>query len=319
MLFRSVFDKTGTLTKGVPEVTDIVAQPGFTEQQILQYAASAEFGSEHPLAGAILKKAEEAGLERQQVQGFQAIPGLGIQVETVNGTILLGNEKLLSQHGIDTKALRIQADSLADQGRTPMFLAVDGRPAGIIAAADTLKDTSRKTVEQLRAMGIRVAMLTGDHRRTAEAVARQAGIDLVIAEVLPGGKADEVKRLQQEGRVVAMVGDGINDAPALVQADIGIAVGSGTDVAVESADIVLIRNDISDVAAALRLGRAAIRNIKQNLFWAFFYNLVGIPVAAGLLYAFGGPLLNPVFAAAAMSLSSVSVVGNALRLKAFKP
>ncbi len=313
-----VFDKTGTLTHGVPEVTDVVALSGFSADQVLRHAASAEYGSEHPLAGAILKKASDEGIERQPVSGFEALPGYGIRADVPEGRLLLGNEKLMRENGIDPAPFRAESELIAGLGRTPMLLAVDGRAAGIIAAADTLKPSSRSAVERLRAMGIRVAMITGDHRLTAEAVARQAGIDTVLAEVLPGGKADAVKQLQAEGRIVAMVGDGINDAPALVQADIGIAVGSGTDVAVESADIVLIRNDIADVAAALRLGRATIRNIKQNLFWAFFYNLVGIPIAAGLLHAFGGPLLNPVFAAAAMSLSSVSVVGNALRLKAFK-
>ena len=314
-----VFDKTGTLTHGVPEVTDIVPLPGFSAEAVLRHAASAEYGSEHPLAGAILRKASDDGIVQTPVTGFQAVPGRGIRAETPDGLLLLGNEKLMQENGIDPLPFRQESERIAGLGRTPMLLAVGGKAAGIIAAADTLKPTGRQAVERLRAMGIRIAMITGDHRLTAEAVAREAGIDIVLAEVLPGGKADAIKRMQGDGWIVAMVGDGINDAPALVQADIGIAVGSGTDVAVESADIVLIRNEIGDVASALRLGRATIRNIKQNLFWAFFYNLVGIPVAAGLLHAFGGPLLNPVFAAAAMSLSSVSVVGNALRLKAFKP
>ena len=314
-----VFDKTGTLTKGEPEVTDVVSFEGFEQGQVLQLAASAEFGSEHPLGGAIVRKAEASSLPLLPVTGFQAIPGHGISASVDGKDILFGNEKLMRLNGIETASFRSHAESLAAQGKTPMFLAVDGKPSGLVAAADVLKTSSRQAVTRLKEMGIHVVMITGDHRKTAEAVAREAGIDHVLAEVLPGGKADEIRKLQAEKRIVAMVGDGINDAPALAQSDVGIAIGSGTDVAMASADIVLMKSDITDVVSAIRLSRATIRNIKQNLFWAFFYNLVGIPVAAGLLYIFGGPLLNPVIAAAAMSLSSVSVVTNALSLKAFKP
>jgi len=313
-----VFDKTGTLTKGVPEVTNIVALAGFAENEVLQWAASAEFGSEHPLSGAIVRKAESTGLSLKPSREFQAIPGHGIRARVDDTDILFGNEKLMASNGIDASAFRSQTDELAEQGKTPMYLAVDGKAAGIIAAADVLKENSRHSVKKLRDLGIRVIMMTGDHRKTAEAIAREAGIDEVLSEVLPGGKAEEIRKLQAEHRVVAMVGDGINDSPALAQSDVGIAIGSGTDVAMASADIVLMKSDIGNVVSALRLSRATIRNIRQNLFWAFFYNLVGIPVAAGLLFAFGGPLLNPVFAAAAMSLSSVSVVSNALSLKTFK-
>ncbi len=313
-----VFDKTGTLTKGEPEVTDVVPLDGFSGNEVLQWAASAEFGSEHPLSRAIVKKAEGSGLFLKPAADFQAVPGHGIQASVDNTVILFGNEKLLTVNGIDATPLLDQAETLAGQGKTPMFLAVGGRLAGIVAAADVLKESSVQAVKRLRDLGIQVIMVTGDHRKTAEAIAREAGIDQVLAEVLPGGKAEEIRKLQAANRVVAMVGDGINDSPALAQSDVGIAIGSGTDVAMASADIVLMKSDIRDVVSALRLSRATIRNIRQNLFWAFFYNLVGIPVAAGLLYAFGGPLLNPVFAAAAMSLSSVSVVSNALSLKTFK-
>ncbi len=314
-----VFDKTGTLTKGEPEVTDIVSFEGFEQGQVLQLAASAEFGSEHPLGGAIVRKAESSSLPLLPVTGFQAIPGHGISASVDGKDILFGNEKLMRLNGIETASFQSQAESLAAQGKTPMFLAVNGKPSGLVAAADVLKTSSFQAVKRLKEMGIHVVMITGDHWKTAEAVAREAGIDHVLAEVLPGAKADEIRKLQAEKRIVAMVGDGINDAPALAQSDVGIAIGSGTDVAMASADIVLMKSEITDVVSAIRLSRATIRNIKQNLFWAFFYNLVGIPVAAGLLYIFGGPLLNPVFAAAAMSLSSVSVVTNALSLKAFKP
>jgi Cu+-exporting ATPase len=313
-----VFDKTGTLTKGEPEVTDIVAFDGFDPDRVLQLAASAEFGSEHPLGGAIVRKAGASSLTLLPVSGFQAIPGHGISALVADETILFGNEKLMRLNGIDTAPFQVHADALAAQGKTPMFLAAGGKPAGLVAAADVLKTNSRQAVKRLQEMGIHVVMITGDHRKTAEAVARDAGIEHVLAEVLPGGKADEIRKLQSQKRIVAMVGDGINDAPALAQSDVGIAIGSGTDVAMASADIVLIKSDITDVVSAIRLSRATIRNIRQNLFWAFFYNLVGIPVAAGLFYIFGGPLLNPVFAAAAMSLSSVSVVTNALSLKRFK-
>lgn len=314
-----VFDKTGTLTKGTPEVTDIVAFEGFDQDTVLQYAASAEYGSEHPLGESIVRKSEAAGLGRLPSEKFQAVPGHGIEVTVAQQTVLLGNDKLMQKHQINISSYTESFEGLAEAGKTPMYLAIAGRAAGIIAAADVLKETSPAAVKRLHAMGIQVVMITGDHRKTAQAIAGIAGIDQVLAEVLPGDKAAEIKKLQEQGRVVAMVGDGINDAPALAQADVGLAIGSGTDVAMESADIVLMRSDLGDVVTAIQLSRATIRNIKQNLFWAFFYNIIGIPLAAGVLHLFGGPLLNPVFAAAAMSMSSVSVVTNALRLKTFRP
>ncbi len=314
-----VFDKTGTITEGRPEITDIITVPGIERNELLQLAASAEKGSEHPLADAIVRGAEAVGLELIKGEGFKAIPGHGIQV-TLNGkALLLGNRKLMNEKQIDLSGLMEAAERLASEGKTPMYIAVDSEPAGIIAVADIVKPSSAQAIAKLHAMGIEVAMITGDNRKTAEAIARSVGIDRVLAEVLPQDKANEVKKLQAEGKKVAMVGDGINDAPALAQADIGIAIGSGTDVAMESADIVLMRSDLMDVPTAIQLSKSTIRNIKQNLFWAFAYNVAGIPIAAGILYAFGGPKLNPIIAAAAMSLSSVSVLSNALRLKRFKP
>jgi Cu+-exporting ATPase len=314
-----VFDKTGTITEGRPEVTDIVTTAIVDEKSLLQLAASAEKGSEHPLGEAIVRGAEKQGLEIKKVESFNAIPGHGIEVVIDGKQMLLGNRKLMVDREISLTQLEEQSDQLASEGKTPMYITIDNSLAGIIAVADIVKESSSKAIEKLHKMGIEVAMITGDNRRTAEAIARQVGIDRVLAEVLPQDKANEVKKLQQEGKKVAMVGDGINDAPALAQADIGIAIGSGTDVAMESADIVLMRSDLMDVPTAIQLSKSTIRNIKQNLFWAFGYNVAGIPIAAGVLYALGGPLLNPVFAAAAMSLSSVSVLTNALRLKRFKP
>lgn len=314
-----VFDKTGTITEGKPKVTDVVVTSEITEEYLLQLAASAEKGSEHPLGEAIVKDAEERGIEFKNLDFFKAIPGHGIEVKMDGKNILLGNRKLMVEREISLKDLEVTSDRLAGEGKTPMYVAIDGRMAGIIAVADTVKENSKKAIEQLHKMGIEVAMITGDNRRTAEAIAKQVGIDRVLAEVLPEDKANEVKKIQAEGRKVAMVGDGINDAPALAQADIGIAIGSGTDVAMESADIVLMRSDLMDVPTAIQLSKKTISNIKQNLFWAFGYNTLGIPIAMGVLYLFGGPLLNPIIAAAAMSLSSVSVLLNALRLKGFKP
>ncbi|MDF2892585.1 MAG: copper-translocating P-type ATPase [Clostridia bacterium] len=314
-----VFDKTGTITEGRPEVTDIVTTAIVDEKSLLQLAASAEKGSEHPLGEAIVRGAEKQGLEIKKVESFNAIPGHGIEVIIDGKQMLLGNRKLMVDREISLTQLEEQSDKLASEGKTPMYITMDNSLAGIIAVADIVKESSSKAIEKLHKMGIEVAMITGDNRRTAEAIAKQVGIDRVLAEVLPQDKANEVKKLQQEGKKVAMVGDGINDAPALAQADIGIAIGSGTDVAMESADIVLMRSDLMDVPTAIQLSKSTIRNIKQNLFWAFGYNVAGIPIAAGVLYALGGPLLNPVFAAAAMSLSSVSVLTNALRLKRFKP
>lgn len=314
-----VFDKTGTITEGKPEVTDIIPASGYDNRRLLQLAASGEKGSEHPLGEAIVKRAEDDKLDFLKVDKFQAIPGHGIEVNIASNEVLIGNRKLMDENNIYLDELDSQSDKLANEGKTPMYVAVDGKIAGIIAVADVVKENSSKAIKKLQEMGIEVVMITGDNKRTADAIAKQVGIDRVLAEVLPEDKANQVKMLQAEGKKVAMVGDGINDAPALVQANIGIAIGSGTDVAMESADIVLMRSDLMDVPTAIHLSKSTIRNIKQNLFWAFAYNSAGIPIAAGLLYVFGGPLLNPMFAAAAMSLSSVSVLTNALRLKRFKP
>jgi Cu+-exporting ATPase len=314
-----VFDKTGTITEGRPEITDIITTGEINEEKLIQIAASAEKGSEHPLGEAIVRGAEKEKIEILKVDDFEAIPGHGIEVALENKNILLGNRKLMKDRNINLSSLEEVSNRLATEGKTPMYIAVDDQLAGIIAVADVVKKSSREAVEKLHEMGIEVAMITGDNKRTAEAIAKQVGIDRVLAEVLPQDKAENIKKLQGEGKVVAMVGDGINDAPALASSDIGIAIGSGTDVAIESADIVLMKSDLLDVVTAIKLSKSTIRNIKQNLFWAFFYNSLGIPLAAGVFYAFGGPLLNPMFAGAAMSLSSVSVVSNALRLKGFRP
>jgi len=314
-----VFDKTGTITEGKPEVTDIIAANGMERGRLLQIAASGEKGSEHPLGEAIVRRAEKENLQILEADNFKAIPGHGIEVTIEGVNVLIGNRKLMDERGVLLGELAIQSDRLADEGKTPMYVAVNNKISGIIAVADVVKASSAKAIKKLQSMGIEVAMITGDNRKTAEAIAKQVGIGRVLAEVLPQDKSNEVKKLQAEGRKVAMVGDGINDAPALAQADIGIAIGSGTDVAMESADIVLMKSDLMDVPAAIQLSKNTIRNIKENLFWAFGYNVAGIPIAAGILHLFGGPLLNPMFAAAAMSLSSVSVLTNALRLKRFKP
>lgn len=314
-----VFDKTGTLTEGKPIVTDILVTPLITKENLLYYAASGETGSEHPLGEAIVQKSKEENMTLAKPDHFEAIPGHGIRVEIEGKDMYIGNRKLMLEQKIDLSSMEKESDRLADEGKTPMYLSIDGELAGIIAVADTLKENSMKAVKELRRRGVEVIMITGDNKRTAKAIAKQVGIDHVLSEVLPEDKAEEVKKLQEAGKKVAMVGDGINDAPALAQADIGIAVGSGTDVAIESADIVLMRNDLTAVLTAIDLSHATLRNIKQNLFWAFAYNLVGIPVAMGLLYIFGGPLMSPMFAAVAMSFSSVSVLLNALRLRRFKP
>ena len=314
-----VMDKTGTLTKGKPSVTDIVQLNRFTQEEILRYAASAEKGSEHPLGEAIVNRAKEENIPLISPENFRAIAGHGIEA-TIDGRLLLmGNAKLMKDRGIPLNGLGKRAEDLSNEGKTPMFVAIDQNPAGIIAVADTLKENSKEAVDALHKMGIEVAMMTGDNRRTAEAIARQIGIDRVLAEVLPEDKANEVKKLQAEGKKVGMVGDGINDAPALAQADVGIAIGTGTDVAMESSDITLISGDLRGIVTAIALSKATIRNIKQNLFWAFAYNTVLIPVAAGVLFPFFGILLNPIFAAGAMAISSVTVVSNALRLRRFKP
>lgn len=314
-----VFDKTGTITEGKPKVTDIVVESGIDKNYLLQLAASAEKGSEHPLGEAIVKSAEEMGLEFKKIDGFKAIPGHGIEVFIDEKQILLGNKKLMAERNINLGNLEETSNKLAGEGKTPMYAAIDNKIAGIFAVADTVKASSKKAIDKLHQMGIEVAMITGDNKKTAEAIARQVGIDVVLAEVLPQDKANEVKKFQEKGRKVAMVGDGINDAPALAQADVGIAIGSGTDVAMESADIVLMRSDLMDVPTAIQLSKKTIRNIKENLFWAFGYNTLGIPIAMGIWYAFGGKLLDPMIAGAAMSFSSVSVLLNALRLKGFKP
>lgn len=312
-----VFDKTGTITEGKPKVTDVLAL-SLSEEQLLSYAASAEKASEHPLGEAIVKEAQDRGYSLCELESFHAMIGRGIEGVILGQKLLIGNLKLMVEHQIDVSSLQEKTDELAYEGKTPMYMAIDGELAGVIAVADTVKESSKKAIETLHQMGIQVAMITGDNQKTADAIARQVGIDLVLAEVLPADKANEVKKLQQSGRKVGMVGDGINDAPALAQADIGIAIGSGTDVAIESADIVLMKSDLMDVSTAIRLSKATILNIKENLFWAFAYNVLGIPVAMGVLHLFGGPLLNPMIAAAAMSLSSVSVLLNALRLRKFK-
>jgi Cu+-exporting ATPase len=313
-----IFDKTGTLTNGTPEVMDILTLDGIDTNRLLQLAASAEYGSEHPLGESIVRKAESQGLELLPTTNFEALPGKGLKVTVDNMRVLIGNSSLMTLHHIDYLNNVGQFNAYAEEGKTPMYVAVGDALAGIITAADDLKPSSVEAVKRLHKMGIQTAMLTGDHQKTAEAIGKRVGINRIFAEVLPGDKAAYVQKLQQEGKKVAMVGDGINDAPALTQADIGIAIGSGTDVAIESADIVLMQSDLIHVVTAIRLSKATMKTIKENLFWAFFYNVIGIPVAAGMLFIFGGPLLNPVFAAAAMSLSSVSVVSNALRLKGFK-
>ena len=312
-----VLDKTGTITKGKPSVTDIVTHNGFSSDRLLSLAASAEKGSEHPLGEAIVLEAKKKELGFVSLSNFNAIPGHGISAEIDGTEILLGNRKLMDDRGIAFENIENRATELALEGKTPMFIAYGNKPAGIIAVADILKEGSPAAIGALQKLGIKVVMLTGDNRRTAEAIARLVGVDQVIAEVLPDEKAEAVANLQKEGRIVGMVGDGINDAPALVQADVGIAIGTGTDVAIESSDITLISGELDGVVTAISLSKATIRNIKQNLFWAFAYNTTLIPVAAGVLFPLFGVLLNPMFAAAAMGLSSVTVVTNALRLRRF--
>ncbi len=344
-----VFDKTGTLTKGQPEVTDVLclgaeemgnAECGMRNEEgggrnsairnpqsevaaqpreMLRLAASLERGSEHPLGEAIVARAKEGGLILSDVEGFEAVPGHGVRGKVDGRSVVLGNAKLMHEMGVSLGTLAETAETLAGQGKTPMFVAVDGEPIGVIAVADTLKEHSAEAISALHRLGVEVAMITGDNRRTAVAIAQQTGIDRVLAEVLPDQKADEVRKLQAEGKVVAMVGDGINDAPALAQANVGIAIGTGTDVAMEASDITLIRGDLRGVVTAIQLSKRTLRTIKQNLFWAFIYNVLGIPVAAGLLYPFFGMLLDPMVASAAMALSSVSVVTNSLRLRRFRP
>ncbi len=314
-----VLDKTGTITEGRPALTDVAAADWIAEDDLLRLAASAERVSEHPLGEAIVRGAEARGLALAEVSGFNAVAGHGIEAEIEGRRLLLGNARLMRERGVALEGFETRAEELSAQGKTPMYAAVDGRLAGLVAVADRVKAGSKEAVAALKGMGLEVVMMTGDNRRTAEAVAAEVGITRVLAEVLPAGKADEIKRLQrEEKRVVGMVGDGINDAPALAQADVGVSIGTGTDVAIEASDITLIRGDLQGVVTSVALARATMRVIRQNLFWAFVYNVLGIPVAAGLLYPLTGWLLSPVIASAAMSLSSVSVVANSLRLRRFR-
>ena len=313
-----VLDKTGTITVGKPSLTDLVPLGAFNRSDLLQLIASAEQHSEHPLAQAILEAAQQEELDLLPVSYFEAIVGRGLSAQVEGKHLLVGNESLMKEKNIDSSAFQEQLLELSKEGKTAMFVAIDGQLTGILAVADEMKSSSLKAVQELQSMGLEVIMLTGDREETATAIAQKAGIQKVIAGVLPDGKATAIKDLQEAGKKLAMVGDGINDAPALVQADVGIAIGSGADVAIESADVVLMHSDLQDVVKAIKLSQATIRNIKENLFWAFAYNTLGIPIAMGLLHLFGGPLLNPMLAGLAMSLSSVSVVVNALRLGRFK-
>ncbi|MFH1780471.1 MAG: heavy metal translocating P-type ATPase [Candidatus Nealsonbacteria bacterium] len=319
-----IFDKTGTLTKGEPVVTDVLGlgEPrpegaGGKKNKVLQLAASIEKNSEHPLAQAIVNYAKQEKIELLEVNNFQAVPGYGVSGELAGKNILLGTRKLIQENGLAISSLEKEMVDFENQGKTAMILAYDGKVVGIIAVADTLKKYSKEAVKLLHKLGKEVAIITGDNHRVGQAIAKELGIDRVLAEVLPQGKAEEIKKLQKEGKIVAMVGDGINDAPALAQADLGIALGSGTDVAIETGDIVLIKDDLRDVVKSIDLSRYTLSKIKQNLFWAFFYNIIGIPVAAGVLYPFTGWLLNPAIAALAMAFSSVSVVSNALLMKRY--
>lgn len=314
-----ILDKTGTLTKGEPSVTDIIPFGEYERNEILTLAASVEKVSEHPLGLAVVKKAKEEDLNLIDPEYFESLTGYGVEAKINGRTILIGNDRLMEDKGIVLNHLIEKAKDLSNQGKTPIFLAVDQRLCGVIAIADTLKENSKTAIEMLKDIGLEVVMITGDNERTAKAIASQIGIKRVLAEVLPEKKVEEVKRLQLEGKKIGMVGDGINDAPALSQADVGIAIGTGTDIAMESADIILMSGDLKGIVTAIALSKATIRNIKQNLFWAFAYNSILIPVAAGILYPFFGILLNPIFAAGAMAFSSVTVVLNALRLKRFKP
>ena len=314
-----VLDKTGTITQGKPVVNDLACQDGVSQQSLLQVAASLEKLSEHPLARAIVAEAQRQQIPFLPVSDFEQIPGQGIRGTVDGQECLAGNQKMMDAFGVHDAALEQMQDRMADQGKTPLFFALGGKLIGMIAVADVVKPTSKQAIADLQAMGIQVVMLTGDHKKTAEAIRKQVGVDRVVAEVLPQDKEREIRKLQESGKKVAMVGDGINDAPALARADVGIAIGAGTDVAMESADIVLMKNDLLDVAGAIELSKATIRNIKENLFWAFFYNIIGIPIAAGCYYAAFGLKLSPMIAALAMSFSSVFVVSNALRLRFFKP
>jgi len=312
-------DKTGTLTKGRPELTDLETAAGFDRDTVLALVAAVETRSEHPIAEAIVEAAKTKGLAIAEPAKFEAIPGFGASAEVTGRTVHVGADRLMAQLKLDVSAFAEQATRLGSEGKSPLYAAIDGKLAAIIAVADPIKETTPQAIRMLHELGLKVAMITGDNRRTAEAIAAKLGIDEVIAEVLPGGKVAALKKLKQGGRAVAFVGDGINDAPALAEADVGLAIGTGTDVAIESADVVLMSGDLLGVPNAIALSKATIRNIKENLFWAFAYNVVLIPVAAGALYPAYGLLLSPIFAAGAMALSSVFVLGNALRLRAFRP
>lgn len=314
-----VFDKTGTLTRGEPSVTDVVAREGITPEEVLWWAALAEKNSEHPLGEAIIRAARARGLEIPDAEDFQAIPGHGVEARYQGALILLGNRKLMKERGVDLADLEARAEALEREGKTVMFLARSGRALGLLAVADTLKPYAREAVQRLQAMGLKVMMLTGDNRRTAEAIARQLGIDQVLAEVLPQDKAAEIRRLQQQGYRVAMVGDGVNDAPALAQADVGIAIGSGTDIAKETGHVILIREDLRDVVVALDIARATMRKVKENLFWAFIYNTVSIPIGAEVLYPAFRVVVSPEWAAFLMAVSSLTVTLNTLRMRGYVP
>lgn len=312
-------DKTGTLTKGRPELTDLVAAEGFEADEVLFLVASLEALSEHPIAEAVVSAAKSQGIATAAVAGFEATPGFGVSGSVSGRQVLVGADRALATKGIDVSGFSTEAERLGASGKSPLYAAIDGRLAAIIAVSDPLKETTPQAIKSLHELGLKVAMITGDNRRTAEAIARKLGIDEVVAEVLPEGKVEAIRKLRQDGRSVAFIGDGINDAPALAEADVGIAVGTGTDIAIESADVVLMSGDLNGVVKAIALSKATILNIKQNLFWAFAYNVSLIPVAAGVLYPVNGILLSPIFAAAAMAMSSVFVLGNALRLKSVNP
>ncbi len=311
-------DKTGTLTRGRPELTDLAVTDGFDRDEVLALVAAVEQRSEHPIAAAIVDAAKQAGLVLGEATAFQATPGFGVQAEVEGHRVEIGADRLMTRIGLDVSVFAAEATRLGDEGKSPLYAAIDGRLAAIIAVADPVKETTPEAIQELQRLGLEVVMITGDNRRTAQAIARQLGIDKVVAEVLPEGKVDAIRHLKEGGRSIAFVGDGINDAPALAEADIGLAIGTGTDVAIESADVVLMSGDLRSVSNAIALSQATMRNIKQNLFWAFAYNASLVPVAAGVLYPIQGILLSPILAAGAMALSSVFVLGNALRLRAFQ-
>jgi Cu+-exporting ATPase len=314
-----VLDKTGTITTGRAELTDVTSLGEISESELLSIVASVERKSEHSLAAAIVRGAEARGLDIPPASDFRALPGQGVEAKVAGRFVLIGNSRLMAEEPIDLKPVEAALESFAAEGKTPMLAAINGRIAGIVAVADRVKPESKQAIATLKRMGLDVVMVTGDNRRTAEAIAREVGIERVIAEVLPAEKVEEIKRLRAEGKMVAMVGDGINDAPALAEADVGIAIDTGSDIAIEAADITLLRGDLRGVATAIALSNATIRTVKQNLFWAFVYNVIGIPLAAGVFYPIIGWLLSPVIASAAMSLSSVSVLTNSLRLRGFRP